>query len=37
MSTEMIAGLIGFVVLFGLWVILPSVIHKKHNTEVEDE
>lgn len=37
MSTEMLAGLIGFVVFFALWVVVPTLVHKKHKPEMEEE
>jgi hypothetical protein len=36
MNTEAVAGLIGFVVFFGLWVIVPSVIQKRHQAKKEE-
>lgn len=37
MSTELIVGLVGFVFFFALWVIVPSLIHKKQSVEAEEE
>lgn len=37
MSTEMVLGMVGFGVFFTMWVVVPSLVHKKHKSEAEEE
>lgn len=34
---EMIFGIVAFVVLFATWVIVPTIIRKRHSLKVEEE
>lgn len=36
MSTEAIAGMIGFGVFFAMWVVIPNYVQKKHNSKKEE-
>jgi hypothetical protein len=36
MSSQVIIAIVSFVVLFALWVVVPSIV-KKHHTAVEIE
>lgn len=37
MPTEAIAGMIGFGVFFAMWVVIPTVISKRHGVQQEEE
>jgi hypothetical protein len=30
MPSEAIAGMVGFGVFFAMWVVIPTMVHKKH-------
>ena len=34
---EMIFGIIAFVVLFAAWVVVPTIIKKRHGAAVEED
>jgi hypothetical protein len=36
MSMQIIAAIVAFVVLFGVWVIVPSRLKKRHESKVEE-
>jgi hypothetical protein len=36
MPQEAIAGLIGFGVFFTMWVVLPNLLHKRHEETSEE-
>jgi hypothetical protein len=37
MPTEAIAGMIGFGVFFTMWVVIPTVISKRHSAQQNEE
>jgi hypothetical protein len=37
MEMEMIFGGVAFVVLFGAWVIVPTIVKKRHANKLEEE
>jgi xanthine/uracil permease len=34
---EMIFGIVAFVVLFAAWVVVPTIVKKRHAVKAEDE
>ncbi len=34
---EIVFGVIAFVVLFAAWVVIPTIVKKRHSVEVEEE
>lgn len=37
MSVELIAGIAAFIVLFCIWVIVPSILKRHHESKVKAE
>ena len=37
MSVEIIVAIVSFIILFALWVVVPTFIKKRHAVEVETE